>query len=78
MRPLHRLAEQVDTWVEGAEAGESMESAFTGLPVPLPVCNPHSVAGHLSSPLRRSCTIAVASDAERGGASSSSRSPRGR
>ena len=42
MRALHRVAEQVDTWVEGAEAGEGIESAITGLPVPMLVFNPHS------------------------------------
>ncbi len=62
MRALHRLAEQVDTWVEGAEAGESMESAFTGLPVPLLVCNPHSWP--VTASVSVAHPIAVASDAE--------------
>ena len=62
VRALHRVAEQVDTWVEGAEAGESIESAFTGLPVPMMVFNPHSwpVTGSVSLPH----PIAVATDAE--------------
>ena len=62
VRALHRLAEQVDTWFDGAEAGEGIESAVTGLPVPMLVCNPHSwaVTGSVSLPH----AIAVATDAE--------------
>ena len=61
VRALHRVAEQVDTWVDGAEAGESIESAFTGLPVPMLVFNPHSwpVTAAVSLPH----AIAVATDA---------------
>ncbi len=42
VRAVHRLAEHVDTWVEGAEAAEGIESAIGGLPVPMIVVNPHS------------------------------------
>ena len=62
VRALHRVAEKVDTWVDGAEAGEGIESAVTGLPVPMCVFNPHSwpVTGSVSLPH----AIAVATDAE--------------
>ncbi len=62
VRALHRVAEQVDTWVEGAESGESMESAFTGLPVPMVVFNPHSWP--VTASVSVAHPIAVASDAE--------------
>ncbi len=42
VRAVHRLAEQVDTWAEGAATAEGIESALGGLPVPMLVCNPHS------------------------------------
>ena len=61
VRAVHRVAEQVDTWVEGAEAGEGIESAITGLPVPMLVFNPHSwpVTASVSLPH----ALAVATDA---------------
>ncbi len=42
VRAAHRVAEHVDTWVDGAETAEGIESAISGLPVPLMVFNPHS------------------------------------
>ena len=59
---MHRLAEHVDTWVEGAETAEGMESAIGGLPVPMIVFNPHSwpATGAVSLPH----PIAVATDAQ--------------
>jgi len=42
VQAVHRVVEQVDTWVEGAEAAEGIESAIGGLPVPMIVFNPHS------------------------------------
>jgi len=42
VRAAHRVAEHVDTWVEGAEGAEGIESATSGLPVPLLVFNPLS------------------------------------
>ncbi len=65
VRAVHRLAEQVDTWVEGAERAEGIESAaIGGLPVPMLVCNPHSwpvtAAVSLTHP------IAVATDPDGG------------
>ncbi len=63
VRALHRVAEHVDTWVEGAETAEGLEaSAIGGLPVPLLAFNPHSwpVTGPVSIPH----PIAVATDAQ--------------
>ncbi len=62
VRAMHRLAEHVATWVDGAEAAEGMESAIGGLPVPMIVFNPHSwpAVGAVSLPH----PIAVATDAE--------------
>ena len=63
VRALHRVAEHVDTWVEGAEMAEGLEaSAIGGLPVPLLAFNPHSwpVTGPVSIPH----PIAVATDAQ--------------
>lgn len=42
VRAAHRVAERVDTWVQGAEAAENMESAVGGIPLPMLVFNPHS------------------------------------
>lgn len=42
-RAAHALAQQVDTWVAGAEGPEGLEpSAVSGRPVPVIVCNPLS------------------------------------
>ena len=63
VRALHRVAEHVDTWAEGAETAEGLEaSAVGGLPVPLLAFNPHSwpVTGPVSIPH----PIAVATDAQ--------------
>jgi alpha-mannosidase len=50
-RATHAIVQRVDTWTEGAESGENLESALYGLPVPIVVFNP------LSWPV--SATIAV-------------------
>jgi alpha-mannosidase len=42
VRAAHRVAEHVDTWVQGAESAENMESAIGGIPLPMLVFNPHS------------------------------------
>ena len=62
VRAVHRVAEHVGTWVEGAEAAEGIESAIGGLPVPMIVFNPHSwpATGAVSLPH----PIAVATDAD--------------
>ena len=40
---IHALVQLIDTWTEGAESAESLEtSAFSGLPIPLIVFNPLS------------------------------------
>jgi len=62
VRAVHRLVEHVDTWVEGAEAAEGMESAIGGLPVPMVVCNPLSWPTTATVSLPH--PIAVASDAD--------------
>jgi len=62
VRALHRVAEHVDTWIDGAESAEGIESAIGGLPVPLLAFNPHSwpVTSAVSIPH----PIAVATDEE--------------
>jgi alpha-mannosidase len=48
----HRVVEAVDTWVDGAERAEGIQSAISGMPVPLIVFNPLSwpVTGVVSIP----------------------------
>jgi alpha-mannosidase len=62
VRAAHRLAEQVDTWVEGAESAEGIESAIGGLPIPMLVCNPHSWS--VTTAVSLPHPIAVATDAD--------------
>jgi alpha-mannosidase len=47
----HAVVQQVDTWTDGAETAEGMESAIEGLPVPMVVFNP------LSHPVRTLVSI---------------------
>ncbi len=47
----HSIVEAVDTWVEGAETAEGLESSRSGLPVPLVAFNP------LSWPVTATVTI---------------------
>jgi alpha-mannosidase len=48
----HSIVESIDTWVAGAEVAEGIESAITGIPVPMVVFNPLSwpVTGIVSIP----------------------------
>ena len=61
VQAVHRVVEQVDTWVEGAEAAEGIESAIGGLPVPMIVFNPHSWQATASVSLPH--PVAAATDA---------------
>jgi alpha-mannosidase len=48
----HTIVESVDTWVDGAEHAEGIQSAISGMPVPMIVFNPLSwpVTGTVSIP----------------------------
>lgn len=41
-RATHAIVQQIDTWCEGAEEAEGIESIIAGMPVPLVVFNPLS------------------------------------
>jgi alpha-mannosidase len=62
----HSIAEFVDTWTEGAEAAEGIESAMAGLPTPMIVFNPLSwaVTGTVSVP--HPVAVATSAGGERG------------
>ncbi len=62
VRATHRVAEVVDTWVHGAESAEGIESAVSGVPVPLTAFNPHSWPS--SGAVTLTHPIAAATDAD--------------